>query len=296
MASGLRLDFPSIRYVARLLPEPQTLRHGKIESNETVFWADPDFFAILPLPVIAGDLRTALSRPDGIVLTRAAARRYFGEDAPIGATLELNRKHVMRVVAVLQDLPSNTHLQFNVIASGQAAFSYTARLDSQPDISNPWVAYTYFRLQPGASPADIERAMPRFLQSHMPAYSDSTANAVRISLPIIPVADIHLHSFGIGALRPPGSVAALYALSIIGVLVVLIASANFVNLMTARGARRAVEVGVRKASGATRSDLVLQFIGESVLYVFLAAVFSLARAARTGRPQLSAPGPRIPLS
>lgn len=277
VAGWLRLDFPSIRAVARLCAERLALSRGDIEANEKVFWADPDFFTVLPLPLVAGDLQTALARPDGIVLTRKAARHYFGQDAPIGATLMLNRTHPMRVTAVLEDLPSNTHLRFDIIASGLAAFSLIARLDSpqSPAQMKPWVAFTYFRLQPRASAADIEKALPRFLQSHMPDYAPSPANKPSISLPIMHVADIHLHSFGVGALHPPGSIQALYAIAVIGLLVVLIASANFVNLMTARGARRAVEVGVRKAAGASRADLVLQFMGESILHVFLAAVFSL---------------------
>ncbi len=278
VAGWLKLDFPTLRAVARLISSPHSLRHGNVESSETVFWADPDFFRVFPLPAIAGDLQSALRRPDGVVLTRTLARKYFGRDAPIGESIEVDRKHLLRVTAVLQDLPSNTHLEFDLVASGRAPFSYLSQLDSMAaqSIVKPWLAYTYFRLAPGASSREIESRMPAFIAAHMPGYLFTAKNPTGITMPITPIAAIHLHSVGLGAMKPPGSLQTLYTVAAVGFLILVVAAINFVNLMTARAGRRALEIGIRKAAGATRMQLSAQFIGESLLYVALTCLASLA--------------------
>src|SRR6185503_8578754 len=99
------------------------LRVGEFESNEKLYWADASLFEVLPFSVIAGDLHTALLKPDGIVITRRIARKFFNDDRPIGQRLEINRSHPMQVTAVIEDLPPTTHLDVEIIASGNAAFS-----------------------------------------------------------------------------------------------------------------------------------------------------------------------------
>jgi putative ABC transport system permease protein len=119
----LKLDFPRIRSVASLRNSygNNSLRHGDVEAVEKGFYfADPEVFEVLPLPAAAGDLRTALQRPDGLVLTRRMARKYFGTDLPLGQTIEIDRQYTMRVTAVLEDLPSNTHLNAEIFASARA--------------------------------------------------------------------------------------------------------------------------------------------------------------------------------
>src|SRR6185312_6672974 len=118
----LKANFPSIEAVARLRVDSGSLRRGQVEANETFYWADPEFFKVIPLPAIAGDPTAALARPDGMVITRRIAQKYFGRDNPIGETMTLNRLHPMRVMAVLDDLPSNTHLNTEIILSNNAAF------------------------------------------------------------------------------------------------------------------------------------------------------------------------------
>ena len=119
----LKLDFPEIRSIASLRNTYGTnsLRHGDVEAVERGFYfADPEVFDVLPLPAAAGDLRTALQRPDGLVLTRRMARKYFGTELPLGQTIEIDREYTMRVTAVLEDLPSNTHLNAEIFASALA--------------------------------------------------------------------------------------------------------------------------------------------------------------------------------
>ena len=162
VAAWMKLDFPAVQSAARLASEEVGLRHGDFEASDYIAWADPDIFEVLPLQVFAGNLRTALDRPDAIVLTRQMARKYFGRDNPIGETIEINRQHSMQVTAVLMDLPSNTHLGARIFASGRAAYSRLAVLDamSRPAVEKPWDTLTYIRLSPAASMDKLAAALP----------------------------------------------------------------------------------------------------------------------------------------
>jgi putative ABC transport system permease protein len=269
VAAWMKLDFPEVQSVARLASEQVGLRHGNFEASDYIAWADPNIFEVLPLKVFAGNLQKALQQPDAIVLTRQMARKYFGRDNPIGEIIEINRQHSMQVAAVLMDLPSNTHLDAGIFASGRSAYSRLSVLDAMPGaaVKKPWDTLTYIRLSPAASIDKLAGALSNFVDRHMqlPGVDKMSAS---IQLTLIPIAAIHLYG--------PGSATADYALAAIGALTVLLASLNFVNLTTARATRRAIEVGIRKAAGASRTDLVIQFIGESIIYVALSMVLALA--------------------
>jgi putative ABC transport system permease protein len=269
VAAWMKLDFPGVRSAARLAIEQVGLRHGDFEASDDIAWADQNIFEVLPLRVFAGDLRTALQQPDAIVLTRQMARKYFGRDNPIGEMLEINREHSMQVTAVLMDLPSNTHLDARIFASGRSTYSRLAVLDAMPGpaVQKPWNTLTYIRLSPSAPIDELAGALPGFIDRHMQIAGVEKVSAV-VQLTLIPIASIHLYG--------PGSKTPDYALAEIGALTVLLACLNFVNLTTARATRRAIEVGIRKASGASRTDLVIQFIGESTIYVTLSMVLALA--------------------
>jgi putative ABC transport system permease protein len=277
-ARWLKLDFPSIQYIARLAPSAHSLRHGGIEANETVFWADPDFFRVLPLPAVSGNLENSLESPDSVVLSRAAASKYFGQANPIGQLVELDRMHVMRVTAVLEDLPSTTHLSLEIIASARGSYSYLSQLDNMSSAGRvkPWSTYTYFRLHSGSSGAVIAGAMPHFLAVHMPGFGQSANNPDGITVQIMSIGAIHLHFLGLGAMKPAGRLSLLYAISTVALLVLLVTGVNFVNLITAQARDRAVQIAVRKVAGASRVHLFAQFIVESTLYTLLAAIIGAA--------------------
>jgi putative ABC transport system permease protein len=265
---ALELEFPQIQSISQVIRgrgyvagSISSLRRGKSESREpTLFWADPKIFEVLQLPAITGDLRTALQSPDGLVLTRRMARKYFGTDNPMGQTIEVDRQYTMRVTAVLEDLPSNTHLNTEIFASMRA----------QPPMGPGMVyrCYVYLRASPQAV-RQIREGMEAFQERH--AYVTSKVNVQRLVL--TPISDIHLWGGG-RQMRPSGDPKTLQALSLIGSLIVLVAAINYINLMTARASRRAVEVGVRKVAGASRADLTLQFIGESLIYSGIAMLLA----------------------
>jgi putative ABC transport system permease protein len=286
VAGWLRVDFPQMQAVARLWSDQRPVRRGRIEAVEPMQWADPDIFSILPLPAVAGDLKTALARPDSVVLTRTLARKYFGTDNPVGQTLLVDGRYPMRVSAVLEDLPSNTHLRMTMVASGKAPISELTRMDNMPAErrTKPWSAYTYFRLGPGVSVQPIVDRLPAFVRAHMPGYAPEKIGAAGLTFQITPIAGIHFRPRALSVMTPRGDLAATQSVTAIGALIVLMAGINFVNLMTARSGRRAVEVGVRKLTGAQRPHLVEQFIGEALIYAALGALiaFVLAEALLPG--------------
>ena len=289
IAGRLKLEFPGAVAVARLAAFAAPVRRGPGDADvmEWSFgWADPDIFKVFPLPVLAGDLGAALQQPDTIVLTQRMARKYFGRDLPIGATLQVQssdgRHHAMRVTAVLKDLPPNTNLRTEIFASGRSAYSYLSEADARPITFNSG-PLTYVRLSPKASARELQQAVDQAGQPDLALAAQDFAgrDGPRISFHVAPRDEAHwapAEGPDNPGSRPSGSKSVTYAIALVAALIVLVAAINFVTLMTARAARRGVEVGVRKATGATRGDLMIQFTGEALIQVVLGAVMAAALA------------------
>ncbi|MCA0201642.1 MAG: ABC transporter permease [Proteobacteria bacterium] len=271
VAEALTQETPEIAALGQLsFTEHYSLRKGETEATEEIHFANSQFFALFPLPVIAGNLQTALAAPNSIVLTRRFARKYFGRDAPVGETIEVNRDVVLRVTAVLEDLPSNTHLDLSIvipIEAMDAIVTETYRRD---------IMYAYVRLAPDVSPTRLLAALPAFNERH-PAFTKARYPYWLDT--VTPIADIHLRPDNAGSMKPSGSAATIANATAIAVLILTIASINFVNLTTARATRRSVEVGVRKVSGAARRQFIAQFIGEAVFYAALGMAAAVAMTA-----------------
>ncbi len=294
LAAKLSVEFPQISAVARIMTadDPPHIRHGQVEADETGFlWVDPSFFRVVPMKSLAGDLQTALATPDSVVLTRTAARKYFGRDRPLGELLEVNpalgsdaakvsiafsTPHPMRVTAIIDDLPSNSYLKGEVFGSSLAGYSqfalYELTADQGPFRSS---AYTFIRLRPGAPVRQMQQELSAFA-THNSDTSTVYPPGFTVGLHLTPIGDLHLSPPGESPLSPRGDRTLLDALVAIAVLIIASASFNFVALMTARAAQRAVETGIRKAAGALRSQLIVQFLGEAVIYVALAMVLAVA--------------------
>lgn len=276
---AMKLDFPEVETATRLAGGGVTLRQGDIEGTTSLLWADPNFFRIFPMKVISGNLDEALNRPDGLVLTRKTARRYFGRDDVSGKALELDRKYTMHVAAVIEDLPPNTHLTADAFAPGIASFSALTQLDaaaaSDPDGLKPENVYTYVRLQPGADVARVTAGMKDFALRHVSGQIGGKPFGKAYAFSLVPLTDIHLQPNSIADMKPPGDARTLQTMIGIAGLILFVAGSNFVSMMTARAAGRAVEVGVRKAEGATRGQIIVQFLGECLFYTALALTFAI---------------------
>jgi putative ABC transport system permease protein len=270
-------------------------------DEKAIAWADPNIFQVLPLPVLAGNLDTALQAPDTAVITRAMARKYFGKDLPIGETLQVQAGasgpqgpllpglgpppapgtvpwHELRITAVLKDLPSNTNLTTQIFISGRSAYSSLAIQDAQPP-NWGWIGpRTFVRLRPQATAADLETALVAA------ARRANAAPGLHSIFHALPIGDAHLTPLASATPGSAGSRSVAYGLAGVGALIVLVAAINFVTLLTARAARRGVEVGVRKAVGAARGDLMAQFIGETLIQVAVATVIAGALAEALFKP------------
>lgn len=270
-------DFPAITHAALVYRpsswgNPTLIKYGEDEYYEDDFiFAEHSLLEIYDLKFIKGDPAKALAGPNELIITESVAKKYFGDDEAIGKILNLNSFRDLEVIGVIEDLPMNTHLDFNMLAS----FATFRSFMNNPDFfDTQWVwvaAWLYFTVE---DPNDLEliRAqLPDFVKRH---YSESSTEK-GVALRIQKADDIHLHSHLELEFKTNGNIQHIYIFSSIALLILIIAIINFMNLATSRSAKRSKEVGLRKVMGANRKMLVTQFMGEAILTTFLALLVAL---------------------
>lgn len=240
------------------------------EFNEArLFFADSTIFNVFDFPFLKGDPKTALANTHTVVLTESMGRKYFGEEDPVGKYLRFQGNTNLLVTGVLKDIPVNTHFQFDFLVSFETLKeTYNGQL---PDTWYWNPCWTYLLLKSPAETGTLQAAFPAFVQKYFPEF---IRNDVRLEL--IPLTDIHLHSHMDYEIQPNSSITTVYVFASIAAFVLLIACINFINLSTARAAKRAKEVGMRKTLGSERAQLVTQFLFESILLSLLSVVVALA--------------------
>jgi putative ABC transport system permease protein len=273
VASQMRLRFSEIESIARVSDRTVSVRRGEVQANETIGWGDPNLFEVLGVPVAYGTLDGALKRPDSVVLSRSAARKYFGRENVVGETLEVDGAHPMQVTAVIEDLPPTTELiRTGIIVSALATtspysiFDPTGPFKRDPD-SFRFQGRTYLKLRADASLERLNAALPEFSSTRFPTWLKDSAPAIEL----VRIDRVHVFP----GLHPDAPMR-LTVIAVVGALILTIGCLNFINLTTARSARRAREVGVRKAAGAGRRSLMTQFLGEALVQVVIAAAVATA--------------------
>ena len=273
-AKAMELDFPEVEFATRLATSGGTMRYGNKEVILGILWADPNFFRMFPPHAVAGDPDAALSTPDGLVVTRTLARRLFNREDVVGEQVLWLARNTLRVAAVIEDPPPNSHLIFEAIGPAIASFSRLAPLDAATENANGAFpdepARTYIRLRPGADVQRLRAQMTNFVRRHAPDKLAGKEAWQLYDLSLIALPDLHFSRPGPTDLKPPTDRLTLRTFMITGFVILFVAASNFVSMMTARSARRAIEVGVRKVVGATRRQLVVQFLGECLFYSGLA--------------------------
>lgn len=252
-------------------------RKGDQNSYESYgFFADSTALTMFTWPLTQGDPQTALREPNAIVLTQTLAERYFGEQNPMGEAITIDDQEY-QVSGVMEDIPANSHFPVNFLVS-MSTYSH-------PDM-NDWVRwnqfYTYVLLRPEADLPTVNTKLQVMIEQNL------DAERAEVTHPLLqPIASIHLHSKLHREIATNSDVAYVYLFSLIALFILIIACFNFINLSTARAVHRAKEVVMRKVTGATRSSLIGQYLGESYLLVGLSVVVALLLAT-TFLPYLNA--------
>ena len=263
VAPLLKREFPEVAAVTRLEASGGLFRVGnEVYDEDNLFYADSTFFKVMTLPLISGDPTTALVRPYTVVLTQSTARKFFGDGDPIGRRIIRNNSQEYEVTGVMADLPPNSHLHIDLLASFASREYWASR-----DMWGSANFYTYVRLGNKNQLPALERKVAERIEE-LRASGEEPRTLVFQSMPAI-----HLSSGVEYEIDTSGNMAYVYGFATLAVLILLMACVNYMNLATARSALRAREVGMRKSLGAFRGQLVGQFYGEAILMTVVAAVF-----------------------
>ena len=271
-------DFPAINNTA-LIFRPSSWGNATLlnyEGNEfyedEFVFAEHSFLKIYDFNFIKGDPTTALLAPNELIITKSVAKKYFGDADPIGKRLNLNRFRDLEVIGVIEDLPHNTHLQFDMLASFETFRTFFA---NNPDFfDTQWIspqAWMYFTVEDPKDVKRIREQLPTFVKAHYPEVLVEKG----VALGIQKVNDVHLNSHRELEFKTNGNMQHVYIFSSIAILILIIAIINFMNLATSRSAKRGKEVGLRKVMGANREMLVTQFMGEAILTTFLSLLIAM---------------------
>ena len=274
-------DYPSVEGYVRLAHDRVMVEDSdKNQYNERFFYADDSFFNMFSFRLIEGNANNCLSEPFTIAISRSYAIKYFGEIPEPGSILNVNYsgdERQYRVTAIFEDFPHNSHIQADII--GSFISLYDLRHEA---MMNSWMAsnlYTYILLAENADVAMLESNIQEMVDDYFgpefKAFLDFDNPRDFLTLTLRPLTGIHLNADRVWEIETPGSKVSVMVFSLVSLLLLIIAGINFMNLSTARASRRALEVGVRKVSGASRSQLVRQFLGESALFSFIALVLAI---------------------
>jgi putative ABC transport system permease protein len=274
----LKDEYPEIEEYVRLAPTGTLfLKYGEREFQEdSIYFADSTIFRVFTHPMIKGDPAAALNRPYTLVLTESLARKYFGDDNPIGQTIKSVEGNLYEVTGVIKDLPGNLHLRFDGLLSA-ATFREQVGAERFNDRSagSFWNVgiVTYVMLKEGASFDPILEKFPAFYDKYMKSIGEQINGS--FTLMAKPLARVHHHSADLGYDQPGGNIRYIYVFSLVAILILIIACINYMNLATARSAKRSKETGMRKIAGAQRNLLIRQFLTESLIIAIFSTLFAL---------------------
>lgn len=280
--AALKKDFPQVeRAVYYTTPSTVVIKDGQSRSVGQTMLVDGPLFDVMRVPLVHGDPRHSLDDPHSLVLSEKTAKQFFGSDNPVGKTLTVaagSLKADYRVTGVYRDLPKNSNYAFVMVVrfDPQSYFAnYTQALTSWTDQEGGYLV----RLASGADAATINAALPAWEKRNIPDEVDGNRKinpGSFMDFALVNLRDIHLGAAQNGAQTPGNDRTTILTFAVIALLILGMACVNFTNLATARATQRAREVALRKVLGATRGQLITQFIGESILLAAIAMLVALA--------------------
>jgi len=236
-------------------------------NESRIFFADSTFLNVFDFKLIEGNRETALNQPNSILITTSMAVKYFGSEDPLGKMLEFQGTQNLQVTGILEDCPDNSHFQYDFIISFSSLKQWY-----NGDYPDTWYwnpCWTYINLTESSDPNKLEALFPDFVEKYFPAFIKSD-----VELELQPLEDIHLHSKLDYEIQANGDIKNIYIFGAIALFVLIIAAINFINLSTARATKRSKEVGIRKTLGSRKSQLVTQFVFESILMTSLSVILA----------------------
>lgn len=256
----------AIQKAVRVQPDNDLITYKNVAFNEKkIYLVDSNFFDFFSFRLVKGDPATVLNDPLSIVMTVSAAKKYFGDQDPIGKIVEMNKRVKLKVTGIAEDVPDNSHLDFDMVIP-LAHWRNEYWMNQWPANSQ----YTYIQLAPGVDAGRLMRQFPSFMDKYLGKFYRE--NGFKMSLAIRPLRGIYFEGENGFDNVKHGSRKMVYIFMSIAVLILVIACINFMNLATARANDRSKEVGLRKVLGAVRRQLIGQFFFESILFAALAAV------------------------
>ncbi|WP_221394049.1 ABC transporter permease [Dyadobacter sp. NIV53] len=260
----------TVKQAVRVMATNGLVTLGNNSFNEKkLYVTDTDFFTLFSFPLIRGNAATVLKDPESVVLSETTAKKYFGDQDPIGKIIELDKNRKLTVTGISKDIPSNSHLDFDLLIP---ITHY-----EQEDWIKVWINnnfFTYVLLDGHANEAKLEKSFPQFMDKYMG--KDMARFGMKVGLSLTPLSNVYFEEHSAFDNVKHGDKKVVYIFLSIAALILLIACINFMNLSTIRAVERSKEVGLRKVMGALRNHLVWQFIGESLLLTLIACALSLA--------------------
>ena len=260
--------FSEVESYVRTVKYPRAVTYKEKSFEEPNFlYADSAFFSIFSFPLLSGDINTALNTPDKIVVTRATARKFFGNDEPVGKVLRVGDSKDFIITGIIAEAPANSQLQYDFVAS------FTSLNAAKTEKYNEANYITYLLVSKNAKVQTLQKKVTAYMKEISAKELNVTGNNY-LTYHLEPLTRVHLHS-ALTGLEPNNNIVYIYILGIVALLILCIASVNYMNLATAQSAGRTGEIGIRKVLGAHRMHIFKQFIGESVFLLFIAIIFSL---------------------
>jgi putative ABC transport system permease protein len=269
----LKKDYPEVEETVRFVDNGKQLyKKGDLSFyEEKVYYADSNVFKVFTYPFIQGDPQTALVAPKSIVLTETVAQKFFGKRSALGQSILDSKGDVFRITGVIRDIPYHSHFRFNMLVSAST-------LDK--NFGNNWGSFNYFTyvlLRPHTDAAAFEKKLLPMYDKYMaPIFAKFN---VKVRYAVQPISYIHLHSDFQGEPEDLGSMSYIYIFAAVAFFMLLIACINYMNLTTARSARRAKEIGIRKVTGSTKPQIMAQFLIESTATALFALLLSMGLVA-----------------